>query len=984
MRRMETGAFFRVRFLGKGEVFLNDARLDFPYRKVRLLLFALLEARSLERSRICGELWSERPDTAAANLRNALSALRRLLPAGCVVADRKSGAVRLADDVRVVSDLEELSEKAMDSENAARLSRPFLEDEGPDPENVWLKDCRARYGERLRLILEAKTREAPSKERAFWSALAAERRTRSDDGKPAFRMPLVRVAERDAVLAFFSAPDNAPDREELCACAVVLGDDGSGKSALASDLFRRRCEEGFLCLRERFEEEDGDGCGNLEGILKGLLGRRNLLALPPFYARFLRSAFPNLKLGGEVLPSRFPHPQGIPGLAELNPYLLGKILALLLASSADAQEGEESRTFLLLEDVHWGNRWAPDFLRGLLENLHTPLSLLLTCRTEFRRALSFASDTSAWNKGKGQLRWQAFYLDRLDLARTTELCRLALPSRSFTPGELEEIHRCTEGSAFLLREYLSFQHAKAPDTACSESLYEIVHRRTLSLSEPQSHLLDCLAIFPGEAPFERLQRLSGLGESNLVALFGQLKQRKLIQDRRSDAIAGPAFFLSFCHPLLKKRIREAMPRLKRWSLSKRLLSDLEESPGGRFDGRRLRGLARCAGAFEVELSALIRELRVHFEFSHELFPRLSDAELSSTARVSDTSLTQEYLDEAWALLDKLIRAQGRTPDLIRHERTLLTLRGGFLRWSGHYTDAENCLDEAMRLALHAPDRREAIVEVLEQFCTVGIQRDDPEFLRRYVFAFYREARYAQLHPQIGMALRFLSILGLMEGRFDDAAKMARMSLRLFEKLEAHGNGHTLSVVAAIHTHGDLALYRGRHREALGHYMQCVRLCEGKGFYRGLGLPLSKAAWCSARLGDWKAVRSGLDFARPLFEGFRSRRGVGLCGGEIAFGLSALLSLQDGKKQAALENLLYAEELSSVMRKPLWNAMLLCIKSALRKRGDALLETVLTRTSDAYEAEAHRIFERLGMPQETTACRQLQTAFHRRRSDSVSG
>lgn len=973
---METGAFFRVRFLGKGEVFLNDARLDFPYRKVRLLLFALLEARSLERSRICGELWSERPDTAAANLRNALSALRRLLPAGCVVADRKSGTVRLADDVRVVSDLEELSGKTMDSEDAARLSRPFLEDEGPDSENVWLKNCRARYGERLRLILEAKAREAPSKERAFWSALAAERRTRSDDGKPAFRMPMVRGAERDAVLAFFSAPDNAPDREALCACAVVLGDDGSGKSALASDLFRRRCEEGFLCLRERLEEGDGDGCGSLEGILKALLSRRDLSDLPPFYARFLRSAFPNLELEGQVLPPGSPRPQGVPGLAELNPYLLGKILALLLAPSADAKEDEESRTFLLLENVHWGNRLVPDFLRGLLENLHTPLSVLLTCRTEFRKALSllFASDPSASNKGKGRLRWQAFYLNRLDLARTAELCRLALPSRSFTPGELEEIHRCTEGSAFLLREYLSFQHAKAPDEACSESLYEIVHRRTLSLTEPQSHLLDCLAIFPGEAPFERLQRLSGLDGSDLVALCGQLKQRKLIQDRRSDAIAGPAFFLSFCHPLLKKRIREAMPRLKHWDLSKRLLADLEESPGGHFDGRRLPGLARCAGAFEVELSALIRELRVHFDFSHELFPRLSDAELSSTARVSDTSLTQEYLDEAWALLDKLIRAHGRTPELIRHERTLLTLRGGFLRWSGHYADAENCLDEAMRLALHAPDRREAVIEVLEQFCTVGIQRDDPEFLRRYVFAFYREVRHAQLHPQIGMALRFLSILGLMEGRFGNAAKMARMSLRLFEKLEAHGNGHTLSIVAAIHTHGDLALYQDRHQEALGHYMQCVRLCEGKGFYRGLGLPLSKAAWCSARLGDWKAVRNCLDFARPLFEGFRSRRGVGLCGGEIAFGLSALLALQDGKKQAALENLLYAEELSSVMRKPLWNAMLLCIKSALRKREDILLEKVLTHTSDAYEAEAHRLFERLGMPQETAACRQLQAAF----------
>ena len=958
MGAVGTGAFFRVRFLGRGEVFLNGERLEFPYRKVRLLLFALLEARSLERGGLCEGLWGGRPGTAAANLRNALSALRRLLPDGCVVADRRAGTLQLADDVRVASDLEEL--EALDAGNVERLSRPFLEDEGSEPENGWLRDCRARYGERLRLALEAKARAAPPDERAFWSALAEERR--AGLGGRTFRMPLVRDVERDAVLAFFEDAG----REVSCSCAVVLGDDGSGKSALASDLFRRMGEKGCRCLRERLEEGDEDERRCLGSVLNALLDGRNLSALPPFYARFLRSACPGLEPGQDSL-SGFPCSRDIPGLAELNPYLAGKISALLLAPSAGKGRDRRDSIFLLLENVHWGERLVPDFLRGVFENLRAPLSVLLTCRPEFRRALSLVLPSH-----QDRLKRRDFLLERLDPVRTAELCRLALPSRSFTPEELEAICRRTEGSAFLLREFLSFRHAEAQDAACpEESLYEIVHRRTLALAEPQSRLLDCLALFPGAAPFERLRRLCALDEDGMIALCGQLERRRLIQVRRTDALADPTFLLSFCHPLLKKRIREAMPRLRRWSLSRRLLADLEEHPGSRFDGRRLPGLARNAGAFMAELKARVRELRTHFEFSHELFPRLSDAELSSAARVDDTSLTQEYLDEAWGLLDRLIRAHGRTPELIRHERTLLTLRGGFLRWSGRYADAGNCLDEAMRLALHAPDRREAVVDVLEQFCCIGIQRDAPETLRRYVFAFYREVRRAQLHPQIGMALRFLSVLGLMEGRFGDAAKMARMSLRLFEKLEAHGNGHTLGVVAAMHSHGDLALYQGRHREALGHYMQCVRLCEGKGFYRGLGLPLSKAAWCSARLGEWEEARGGLDFARTLFEGFRSRRGAGLCGGEIAFGLSALLALWDGRSRAALENLRRAEALSSVLRKPLWNAMLLCVKSALKRRGDVRLEGVLAHGEDVYEAEARRLFGRLGMPQEAAACRQFR-------------
>jgi len=329
------------------------------------------------------------------------------------------------------------------------------------------------------------------------------------------------------------------------------------------------------------------------------------------------------------------------------------------------------------------------------------------------------------------------------------------------------------------------------------------------------------------------------------------------------------------------------------------------------------------------------------------------------------------LTETRELLDKLVRASGRTPRFIAGERELLTLQGGYLRWDGNYADAASCLDEALKLAIASPGRENSLLEVLEQFCYLGIQKDSPELLRRYVFLFYRSAMKARQHPQVGMALRFLAILKLMEGQYGAAKKLLGMSLRLFEKLESYGNGYTLSVVAATHYHGDIALFLGQHGDAARYYRQCAKLCEGKGFYRGLGLHLAKEAWCALRTGNLEAAREGLLSAMPLFDGFQSRRGAGMCAGEIAFGLSALLNLWDGEPQKALENLKYSEELSEIIQKPLWNAIHLCIKAVMKEQAHPLLEQALPHEAGHYLRQARRLFENLGLPAEAEAYFQLK-------------
>ena len=952
----------RVSFLGEGKIFLDEKQLHFPYMRARLLLFALLETRKWARERLCEALWGD-SQTARANLRNALSALRRMLPPDCILADRRN--VQLREAFPIHSDLDELKAGAIGEDNVGRLMRPFLEDLIESGlENAWVEGRREHYRKRQRYLLAQKIEAADPEEKSFWRV-----RLSSLEGPSVLEStpvptpppvpPFVRLAERESVLAFLDAPGDE-DFAHLSRCAFIFGEEGSGKSALAAEIYKRKKSAGVHCFWGRSLEGQGGGHRHtLWGMLRKIIGGRPLseLELPPLYLRYLTASFPELQ--ARDAGKRSDAAQA-PALMDLNPYLLGKIFALLFDWLLFRSKGE---ILLLLEDAHWADRWMPQFLRGLLENAHPPMAVLLTGYPEFRKMLD-----PALQPVESLIKRQDTVLTRLSIEQTEQICRTALPADQFSQKKLLEIYAHTDGSPFLLSEFLSFYDSEDWTNRLEKSLSEIVHRRILSLTEEEADLLDCVAAFPGEAPFDPLRELSGLSDNALTRLYESLHRKGMLNEQ----ISGEGGAVLFRYSLIKKQVREQMSRLKWWNLHKRMLAYYKAHDDGPIDRRHLPLIAHHAGDRMTELAARIQELKVHFEFNHELFPKLSDGELFGASRnMNDSFLTGDFLRDARDLLNGLVRIHGRTPELIHYERTILTLEGGYFRWNGDYDESLGCLEEALKIAFQAPNREKALTEVLEQICYLGIQKDDPKLLTRYVYPFYRSAQQAHLHPQVGMALRFLAVLNIMGANYEAAEKLLKMSLRLYERLEAHGTGYMLSAIAATHYHGDIALHKGRHEEAFGHYMQCARLCEGKGFYRGLGLHLAKAAWCAVRLGRADEARELLAFARPLFEGFQSRRGAGLCGGEIVFGLSALFNLWDGMYQQARENLLYAEELGGVMQKPLWNAILYCVKALLCECDHPLLRRILPHEAVHYLEMARSRFDALGLPGEICAYEQLR-------------
>lgn len=958
----------QVFFFDEGNVTLNDTEILFPYMKARLLFLMLLEARKpIARRILCKTIWSEEPERAKQNLRNALSTIRKILPMDSVSANRE--AVWIDNVSEIESDLDLLDAGKLNETNVEHLARPFLGQLHTSEEaTFWITDRQNHYRKKLAAILREKISKSAAEQKAFWQiwlqTMEGPSGKQEKLSPTAHVMPFGRLEERDSILTFLRETSDANMRGAY-RCAILYGEEGSGKSALANETLRYMETYGLTSFHGHPSEDGLHYRETLEDILEKLLEECPLqeLKLPSLYESYLKTSFPNVSYHRLPTEQNTEADRNFLPKMDFNPHLLGRIFAFLFNRRGAFSS---KPVFLLLEDIHLVAQWVPDFLYGLFLDIRVPFTTLLTSYPEIKPALDVI-----FAPLQNTIKRNETLLSRLTLRQTEQMCRQVLPAQHLTPEKLADIYEHTDGSPFLLSEFLRFYDMEDWSQKLSKSLNEIVHRRILSLTEEEKELLDCVAVFPSEAHFGLLQELSGFSEVELLKLYEKLHGKGLLYDRES----GNSYIIAFRYSLIKKQIKEAIPKIKWWSLHRRLLSLCAHTDPAPLEEKDLIQIAHHAGDYMTELDARIRELKKHFEFNHELFPKLSDTELFETPRLlNDTLLTANYLGEAQKLLDNLVRSQGKTQELIRQEQTLLTIWGGYLRWNGDYAGAANYLKEALCIAVQQIEGDAPVVDVLEQFCYLGIQLDDRKTLEKYVFQFYRTSQKALMAPQVGMALRFIAILSTMKGNYNLAEKQLNMSLRLFEKLESQGKEYTLGVIAATHYHGDIALYKESYEGALMYYLQCAKLCEGKGFYRGIGVHLAKAAWCELRLGRIEDVREHLAFARPLFEGFSARRGASLCGGEIIFGLSALLNLWDGSEEKAYLNLQSANELVSVIQKPLWEGLLFCIKALLKESGNTTLTPLLPEHTGCYLTRAEKYLSTVGLSGELECFEQYRSTI----------
>ncbi len=407
--------------------------------------------------------------------------------------------------------------------------------------------------------------------------------------------PEVTLLERESELAYLSTA-LAAARAGNGALVTVEGPAGIGKTRLLDVACERARVAGAATLRAQGSElERGYVFGIARALFEPVLatadaGRRSALLDGP-----ARLALPALGLGPTGRES------GVPADRET----LQAVVHGLYWLTANLAAHEP--VLLAVDDLHWADAPSQRFLAYLARRLEgSSVALVVALRPatpgeDRTLAASLLEDERAI----------ALRPAPLNLAAVSAMAaaRLGAP---VDPAFATACHHATGGNALLVRELMRALEGRgaAPDAAAAHvvptmgpaRLARAVLRRIDSLPAGATPLTQAVAVLGDRAPLDLTARLAGLDTATAMHAAAALAAADVLADDVP---------LSFCHPVVRQAVVDAMPAVSRafaHGQAARLLSERHATPAA--VAAHLLVAAPAADAWVVErLREAAREAR---------------------------------------------------------------------------------------------------------------------------------------------------------------------------------------------------------------------------------------------------------------------------------------------------------------------------------------------------------------------------------------
>ncbi|NLL36563.1 MAG: AAA family ATPase [Fretibacterium sp.] len=943
---------YQARFFGTPELFKDGSRVTFPFLKAKVLALMLIEEQNLSRDRVCGLLWGDKSlEVGRRNLSNALSCVRSVLP----VVTGGRDELALSPEAEVCRDLDLLgSVDSLDWKQLLPLFEPFMdlaELEDWESFNEWLRVKRQHYHDLLMKGLKERAHRALARTGTKALSEAIDCYERMAEQEPYDEMIhgewvrlLIKAGRKvDAVRAARSFARRIDEDLGINADLSEVSTLVSRKTTDAERAFARSLSRGNPLNRERelllildfllgAEERGASSCGFVwgeEGIGKGAFIKETVsrLASGGWVCHVVRCSqeeksrpmvpFVQMlqRMGAEYLQE-----EQVASLAELSYSRVAELVFNQVAGDAG-----ESPRLLVVENIQWMDEVSWVILDSLLWNQSAPCHLLVSGYEEARQLFMLRTALR-----EEPLETCEVVLERFSQEETARICRHLRPDQVWTEQSVLEVYLQTEGNPFFIRELL----LPSDRTQQEADLFKNPFAARIGLLSQEERLfLEVIAVFPGPVSMLQIAEILGFSPLKVATLYDDIKLQAFLREKEEED--GDVSYY-FTHLKIREALLEGLSSSRKNALHRRSIEVLSQTPPlplyrNRGTFARLAWHCREAGLPEEELRWKIGELKLHFQAAHEVFPPLTDPDLVQyLPTAEDLSWTERTLDETQKLIARIDRFRGRTMETFRCETDWEILKGGYLWWNGDYADSLHLLKEGLRKAMRLRNA-ESIAEAYGQLCYLAIQNDNARLLSLWGEALFRLARERHLHRWLGTSARFLGIANILSARPERAERFLRMSTRIFEKLEETGPSYTVSLIAAEHFQGDLRLSCSDVSDALEYYKNCINMGESLGLYRGLGLSLSKAAYCLMLLENFDEADGFLTRMRTLQNFFCNYRGSDLQGNGIGLSLMGLMDALKGNWEGSLEHFTQAEQLVERTRRPSWAAILWWARTELLKR-----------------------------------------------------
>lgn len=993
----------RISLIGPPIFSVEGELLSFPFRKVQALVCYMAVELKVSREVLADVFWGDKGgDMAFRNLRNALYQAKQALPPGIIDGDRQW---IFMDRSSLELDLDRLSSGDIPTDELRTMSRPFMEGfhlSGCSRFDEWMDSTKRDVERKYRSMLSAKASSEIGSGNYAAAISPLELMIESDplDEEPYCRLirclsslgrigrvdEVYRLLERNLASELGLSPSQDAERlfseamskrasgsscevvnsavseldgpswfcgrsDELDSIRAFLRDEsggprsiwvsgeaGVGKSSLIARAVKQLCP-GSLILR----------CSAVPGEERypllpwnDLLGRMTRA----FPVEKLEISSSILSLLGESFPAL--------GIKSTSFQPASSERIGLILSDMISQIAQQRAIVLVMEDLQWFDRASLAVLEGMLLHTLGDVTLFFSSRPQSDRAAPLLVRSLG---RAGRISLLTVDLKCFSRSETECLCRSFIRDRILSNEELNRIFVVTDGLPLFLVESLRSLKVGRSVEETPSSLSDAIDGHLSDLTDRERSLLECLSVYSLRAEWSSLSRICGFSQAELADLVEDLRGRSILAEEKDDE---GELYIEFIHGKVKDHVYGKMSESR-----KRVLhSELALSLMGELAGRSWNDLAcsrliqhcRKAGLKLEELEYTLKKLKLHINLNYELFPLFNDYVLKeSSTSFGNREFTVKELESSQALIREIKRESGLSNKLHELETVFMSIHGGYHLWWGDYDLGKILVKTALDRATARGDcSMEA--ECLQHLCYYGIQIEDGRLLTAYARRLMGAASQIVNEPVKAMALRFLGMARMFTQEYGPGERTLMSSIKRFEAIEAIDEPYTLQIIAAKSYLGDLAHRTGRLEEALSVYQDCIEMCEGGGFFRGLCLFHSNAAHVAMDLGMEHLMDLHLVSAMGYLEGCQWRRG-----NSIIFSLMALKAFYLGNEAEALDHLKSSDSLCIPLHKRFWLALQLFIKGRIKKEGpQGELGGYLDRSAVDYLYRSMGLYSEMGI------------------------
>ncbi|WZL73822.1 BTAD domain-containing putative transcriptional regulator [Clostridiaceae bacterium 35-E11] len=979
----------RVKLFGTPVVLKNQETIVFPLKKAEALFYYLLVNGQASRDTLVNLLWGEIGEkTAKKNLRNAMYKIRKMLDMDIIISPKKS-IVMLNPDIQIDTDLNTFlkdEEQGVHHYTGEFLKGFHVKDAHSFEE--WMMQYREQYKdlyihrlyEKIDKALKTKKyknvqdygkliiAEDPFDERAYRVLMQVYAEEGAFNKSIDLYNKLSEILEQELGIA----PDaetkgllneilesrtaketdrrkNKQDffygrRRELqvfndiykdfiknqdVKSLMIVGEAGIGKTKL-KDKFLHNIDEKEITLLHancyQAEEEYllkpwNDIFAKLSDILV-----EEKIEIPLLWKNIITHLFPIFAVENNNIVS-------------INP--VEKIDSLKYQAAEETIIGlfnkvcEKRKIILVFEDLQWMDHRSLSLLSSILLHQENKDRMMIgTCRSGYGEKIdTFMTSMVKYNK------LEKIIIPRFTLEEVEDFVEKALPNYQWTMHLKQQIYEETAGNTFFLVELLNNMKEKGNMTDMSPKMQDIIKSRFIDISDEGKKLLNIASMFFDKVPLEMLKTLRQKEALEMMDALEELERKGILNETGS----GEDISFVFTHQKLREFVYLQQSNTRRKILHNKIGTIFEQSlyndKRDRFLYPKLIYHFTNGGNELMALKYRMKNLDVYLNFTHELFPILSDGNIEGEHY---SYLDQEEVIRQLEEMEKLLEGQ---MDRKQDEKELMHLRIRFLHMKGRYfiregeyekgiAFIENMIEEALRI--EDPDYA---LKGYRQMIYYGIQTHNIPFMQEYLEHGLKLAKACGYQKETGIFLRLEGLHKIMMGEFKEAEEILKQSIAIFQVVNQYEDKYTLNLAASYNYIGEIRRYNMKFASALAYYDRAMQLCKEKKVLRGLTIFNTNAGQAALDMGDHHRAKTYLKTAIDLYNQVNT-----LWGRSTAEGYMALLHIKDGEYKEALDCLLRAQEYAEKLKSPYELGLLYRVKAEIKgnMRHNQSLEKIFSK------------------------------------------